>query len=50
MKLGHVGRMVRVGVIGLGCRSVEQLHALLSMPDVVIAAVCDVYPDRVQAA
>ena len=50
MKLGHVGRTVCAGVIGLGCRSVEQLHALLSMPDVVITAVCDVYPDRVQAA
>ncbi|MGN0745191.1 MAG: Gfo/Idh/MocA family protein [Aristaeellaceae bacterium] len=48
MKLGHVGRTVRAGVIGLGCRSVEQLRALVSMPDVEIAVVCDVYEDRVQ--
>ena len=50
MKLGNVGRMVRVGVIGLGNRSHEQIRTLLSMPDVEIAAVCDVYEDRVRAA
>lgn len=48
MKLGRVGRTVRAGVIGLGNRSVEQLRALMSMPDVELVAVCDVYEDRVQ--
>ena len=48
MKLGRVGRTVRAGVIGLGNRSVEQLRALMSMPDVELVAVCDVYDDRVQ--
>lgn len=50
MKLGNVGRTVRVGVIGLGNRSKEQIRTLLSMADVEIVAVCDVYEDRVQAA
>lgn len=48
MKLGNVGRTVRVGVIGLGSRSHEQVRTILSMPDVEIAVVCDVYADRVQ--
>ena len=47
MKLGTVGRSVRIGVIGLGCRGIPQLDVLLSMPDVEVAAVCDVYEDRV---
>ena len=47
MKLGTVGRSVRIGVIGLGCRGIPQLDVLLSMPDVEIVAVCDVYEDRV---
>ena len=50
MKLGHVGRTIRVGVIGLGNRSVGQILCLTSMKDVEICAVCDVYEDRVQAA
>lgn len=48
MKLGNVGRTVRVGVIGLGSRSHEQVRTILSMPDVEVVAVCDVYADRVQ--
>lgn len=48
MKLGNVGRIVRVGVIGLGSRSHEQVRTILSMPDVEVVAVCDVYADRVQ--
>ena len=50
MKLGNVGRTVRVGVIGLGNRSKEQIRCLVSMKDVEIAVVCDVYADRVENA
>ena len=50
MKLGNVGRTVRVGVIGLGNRSKEQIRCLVSMKDVEIAVVCDVYADRVEDA
>lgn len=50
MKLGNAGRTVRVGVIGLGNRSSEQIRCLVSMKDVEIVAVCDVYEDRVQHA
>ena len=49
MKLGQAGRTVRVGVIGLGNRSKEQIRCLVSMPDVEVVAVCDVYADRVAA-
>lgn len=47
MKLGNVGRTLRAGVIGLGNRSREQLRCLYSMADVKVAAVCDVYEDRI---
>lgn len=50
MKLGSAGRTVRLGVIGLGFRGIPQLRLLLTMPDVEIAAVCDVYEDRIQEA
>ena len=50
MKLGNAGRTVRAGVIGLGNRSKEQIRCLVSMKDVEIAVVCDVYADRVEAA
>lgn len=50
MKLGDVGRTVRVGVIGLGFRGIPQLDVLLAMPDVEVVAVCDVYEDRVKKA
>lgn len=50
MKLGNVGRTIHAGVIGLGNRSKEQIRTLLSMADVEIRVVCDVYEDRVQAA
>ena len=49
MKLGQAGRTVRVGVIGLGSRSKEQIRCLVSMQDVEVVAVCDVYADRVAA-
>lgn len=50
MKLGTVGRTVRLGVIGLGLRGLSQLDVLLDMPDVEIMAVCDLYEDRVEEA
>ena len=49
MKLGNAGRTIRAGVIGLGNRSKEQIRCLVSMADVEIAVVCDVYEDRVKA-
>ncbi len=50
MKLGTAGRTVTLGFIGHGHRGVGQLKTLLSMPDVQVNAVCDVYEDRAQAA
>ena len=50
MKLGTAGRTVTLGFIGHGQRGVGQLKTLLSMPDVQVNAVCDVYEDRAQAA
>jgi len=49
MKLNEFGRTVRLGILGLGGRSLGQMDVLLNMPDVEITAVCDVYEDRVQA-
>lgn len=48
MKLGNAGRTIRAGVIGLGNRSKEQIRCLVSMADVEIVVVCDVYEDRVR--
>lgn len=48
MKMGDVGKTVRLGVIGLGNRGILQTETLLQMPDIEIVAVCDVYEDRVQ--
>ena len=50
MKLGSAGRTIKLGVIGLGFRGIPQLKLLLTMPDVDVTAVCDVYEDRVQEA
>ena len=50
MKLGKIGRTIRTGVIGLGGRGIGQLKTILSMPDIEIVAVCDVYEDRMKAA
>ncbi len=50
MKLGTVGRTVKIGVIGIGSRGVGQLDTLLGMPDVEVVAVCDKYEDRTKAA
>ena len=48
MKITEEGRLLKVGVIGLGCRGISQLKVLCGMADVEVAAVCDVYEDRVQ--
>ena len=50
MKLGTAGRTVTIGFIGHGSRGVGQLKTLLSMQDVQVNAVCDIYEDRAQAA
>lgn len=49
-KMGEMGRVVRIGVVGLGGRGYGQMMTLLGMPDVHVAAVCDVYPDRMERA
>ena len=48
--MGDKGREVRIGVVGVGERGYGQMLTLLDMPDVRVAAVCDVYPDRVEHA
>ena len=48
MKITEEGRLLKAGVIGLGCRGISQMKVLCGMADVEIAAVCDVYEDRVQ--
>ncbi len=40
--------IVRLGVIGLGCRGSTMLETLFCIENVEIKAVCDVYEDRVQ--
>jgi len=50
MKMGNKGRLVSLGIVGLGERGVGQMKTLLDMPDVRIAAVSDVYADRVESA
>lgn len=50
MKMGEEGRPIRLGIVGLGDRGVAQMQTLLAMSDVRIAAVCDVYADRVDRA
>ena len=50
MKLGTVGRTVKIGFIGYGNRGIGQLNTLLAMEDVEVNAVCDIYEDRTQAA
>ena len=46
--LGDIGRIVRIGIVGLGGRGRGQMDTLLDMADVEVAAVCDVYEDRVR--
>ena len=40
---------VRVGVVGLGMRGPGAVHRLASIPGVRVAALCDLYPERVAA-
>ena len=48
MKMGDIGRTVRLGVIGLGGRGIGQMETLLSMQDVEIPVVCDILPERLE--
>lgn len=45
--MGAAGREVKIGLIGLGNRCVEQAKTLLTMEDVNIVHVCDVLEERV---
>ena len=47
--LGQKGRVVRIGIVGLGGRGMGQMGVLLDMEDVEVVAVCDLYEDRVLA-
>ena len=40
---------VRVGVAGLGMRGPGAVHRLASIPGVKVAALCDLFPERVEA-
>ncbi len=42
-------KKVRVGVVGLGMRGPGAVHRLASIPGVEVAALCDLYPERVEA-
>jgi len=44
--LGKEVREVRVGCVGLSGRGMSQMGELLSVPGVIVPAVCDVYEDR----
>lgn len=48
MAMGDKGREISLAIIGLGGRGCGQMQTLLSMPDVRVRAVCDLYEDRVQ--
>lgn len=50
MKLDNWGKKVRLAVIGYGNRSKVMTDLLMEMPDVDIVAICDVMPDRLEAA
>ena len=50
-KVSHSSKTVRVAMVGAGSRAVAAHYpSLSSMPDVEIAAVCDLNEDRTQAA
>ncbi|MBP5791941.1 MAG: Gfo/Idh/MocA family oxidoreductase, partial [Kiritimatiellae bacterium] len=42
-------KKVRVGVVGLGMRGPGAVHRLAEIPGVEVAALCDLYPSRVEA-
>lgn len=50
MKITENGRLLTVGIVGLGSRGSGQLKLINGMHDVRVAAVCDQYDDRVQDA
>ena len=44
-------KIFRTGVVGLGCRGAWWVEELLSdLPYLEITGLCDVYPDRIEAA
>ena len=59
LKLGGTGTMsgfaapalgrVRVGVVGLGMRGPGAVHRLAAIPGVTVVALCDLFPERVEA-
>jgi len=38
---------LKIGIVGLGQRGADALHTLSLIPGVEVAAICDVYPERV---
>ncbi|MBR6753758.1 MAG: Gfo/Idh/MocA family oxidoreductase [Clostridia bacterium] len=48
MNITENGRLLNVGVIGLGGRGQAQLKLICTMQDVKVLGVCDVYEDRMQ--
>ncbi len=42
-------KKIRVGVVGLGMRGPGAVHRLSAIPGVEVAALCDIYPERVAA-
>ena len=43
-------KKIKTGIIGLGCRGFSLLDTILACENAEIAAVCDVYPDRIDRA
>ena len=50
MQFNEDGRLIKLGVIGLGGRGFSWVKALTEMKDVEIVAVSDVYQDRIDRA
>lgn len=50
MKLGNIGKTIRLAILGLGGRGIGQMKVLLDMEDVQVTAVCDTYTDRIENA
>ena len=48
MEIVEQGRLLTVGVIGVGHRGIGQLQTVCNMTDVRVAAVCELYEDRLQ--
>ena len=47
MKMGEAGRVINLGVIGVGGRGWGQVEVLAQMKDVCIKVICDKHQDRV---